>query len=94
MGRRPQAVTGWKVAGYVAYERPPEEGSTHVEWQGDAVVVGAGTAGCAAAAYAIGRRSRHLERRQSEEGLRTWEDEGGNLSPSEAQAGARSAAGS
>jgi len=38
-------------------------------------------AGCAAAAYAVGRRTRHLESRLSEEGLRTWEDDGGNLSP-------------
>jgi hypothetical protein len=50
------------------------------------------TAGCAAAAYAIGRHTRHLEKRQLKEDLRTWEDEGGNLAPSEAPAVARPAA--
>jgi hypothetical protein len=46
-------------------------------------------AGCAAAAYAIGRRTRHLDKRQLKEDLRqlkedlrTWEHEGGNLAPS------------
>ena len=48
-------------------------------------------AGCAAAAYAIGRHTRHLEQRQLKEGLRTWEDEGGNLVPSEAGPEARPA---
>ena len=44
-------------------------------------------AGCAVAAYAIGRHARQLERRQLEEGgLATWEDEGGNLPPPRAQA--------
>lgn len=37
-------------------------------------------AGGLAAAFAKGRRSRRpLEKWQLEEGLRTWEDEGGNL---------------
>lgn len=43
-------------------------------------------AGCAAAGYAIGRRTRQLEQQQHKEELRTWEDEGGNLAPSEASA--------
>ena len=38
-------------------------------------------AGCLAA-FAIGRRSRPLDKQQLEEGLRTWEDEGGNLARS------------
>jgi hypothetical protein len=50
------------------------------------------TAGCLAAAYAIGRHTRRLETGQAEEDLRTWEDEGGNLAPSEASAKARPAA--
>lgn len=41
-------------------------------------------AGCAAAAFAIGRHTRQLEKQQLKEDLRTWEDEGGNLAPSEA----------
>ncbi len=51
-------------------------------------------AGCAAAAYAIGRHTRQLERLQIKEDLRTWEDEGGNLAPSEASALPRPAAAS
>ncbi len=43
-------------------------------------------AGCVAAAYAIGRHTRHLEKQQLKQDLRTWEDEGGNLAPSEAPA--------
>lgn len=38
-------------------------------------------AGCLAA-LAIGRRPRPLDKQQLEEGLRTWEDEGGNLARS------------
>ena len=49
-------------------------------------------AGGAAAAFTIGRRSRYLEKQRHKEGLRTWEDEGGNLAPSEAPAVARPAA--
>jgi hypothetical protein len=49
-------------------------------------------AGCAAAAYAVGRHTRHLEKRQLKEDLRNWEDEGGNLAPSQAQAVALPAA--
>jgi hypothetical protein len=49
-------------------------------------------AGCTVAAYAIGRHTRHLEKQQHKEDLRTWEDEGGNLAPSEALAVARPAA--
>ena len=49
-------------------------------------------AGCAAAAYAIDRHTRQIEKKQHKEELRTWEDEGGNLAPSEAQAIARPAA--
>ena len=49
-------------------------------------------AGCAAVAYAIGRHTRHVEKRQLREDLRNWEDEGGNLAPSQAQAVARPAA--
>ena len=40
-------------------------------------------AGCTAAAYAIGRHTRQVEKRQHKQDLRTWEDEGGNLAPSE-----------
>ena len=43
-------------------------------------------AGCAAAVYAIGRHARHVEKQQYKEELRTWEDEGGNLAPSEVPA--------
>jgi len=42
-------------------------------------------AGCAAA-YAVGRHTRKVEKQQLKEDLRTWEDEGGNLAPSEASA--------
>ncbi len=49
-------------------------------------------AGCVAAAYAIGRHARHLERQQLKQDLRAWEDEGGNLAPSEAPAMPRPAA--
>jgi len=38
-------------------------------------------AGCLTA-FAIGRRPRPLDKQQLEEGLRTWEDEGGNLARS------------
>jgi len=37
--------------------------------------------GGAAAVFTIGRHSRHLEKRQFTERLRTWEDDGGNLAP-------------
>jgi hypothetical protein len=50
------------------------------------IVLSLAIAGCAAAAYAIGRRTRRLEQQQHKEELRTWEDEGGNLAPSEASA--------
>ena len=40
----------------------------------------------ATAAYGLGRRTRHLEKRQLEEGLRSWEDEGGNFAPPADQA--------
>ena len=48
-------------------------------------------AGCAAAAYTIGRHTRNLEKRQLKkrqlkEDLHTWENEGGNLAPSKAMA--------
>ncbi len=46
------------------------------------VVLSLAVAGCAAAACAIGRRARHLEQQRLEEGLHSWEDEGGNLAPS------------
>jgi len=49
-------------------------------------------AGCTAAVYAVGRRTRRMEKQQHKEELRTWEDEGGNLAPSEALAIARPAA--
>ena len=49
-------------------------------------------AGCTAAAYAMGRHTRQIEKQQHKEELRTWEDEGGNLAPSEAPAMARPAA--
>jgi len=44
------------------------------------------------AAYAIGRHTRQQERQQLKEDLRTWEDEGGNLAPSDASAMPRPAA--
>jgi hypothetical protein len=40
-------------------------------------------AGCTAASLAVGRYARQLERRQLKQELRAWEDEGGNLAPSE-----------
>ncbi|MBL8407210.1 MAG: hypothetical protein ABTS16_06565 [Candidatus Accumulibacter phosphatis] len=40
----------------------------------------------ATAVYGLGRRTRRLEKRQLEEGLRNWEDEGGNLAPPSDQA--------
>ncbi len=49
-------------------------------------------AGCTAAAFAVGRHTRQMEKQQHKEDLRTWEDEGGNLAPSEALAIARPAA--
>ena len=49
-------------------------------------------AGCTAAAYAIGRYTRQINKKQHKEDLRTWEDDGGNLAPSEAPAIARLAA--
>jgi len=49
-------------------------------------------AGCAAA-YVVGRHTRQIEKKQQhKEELRTWEDEGGNLAPSEASAIPRPAA--
>lgn len=48
--------------------------------------------GCAAAAYAIGRHTRYLEKRQLDADLRTWEDEGGNMAPLEPLAVTRPAA--
>ena len=48
--------------------------------------------GSTVAACAIGRYTRHLEKQQHKEDLRTWEDEGGNLALSEAPAVARPAA--
>lgn len=49
-------------------------------------------AGCTAAAFAVGRHTRQMEKQQHKEDLRTWEDEGGNLAPAEALAIARPAA--
>ncbi len=49
-------------------------------------------AGCTAAAYAIGRHTRQLEKRQLKEDLHTWEDEGGNLAPAKAPAAVRAPA--
>ena len=49
-------------------------------------------AASSAAAYAIGRHTRQIEKQQHKEELRAWEDEGGNLAPSEAPAIARPAA--
>jgi hypothetical protein len=48
-------------------------------------------AGCTAAAYAIGRHTRQAEKQQHKKELRAWEEEGGNLAPSEASAIARPA---
>ena len=49
-------------------------------------------AGCTAAAYAVGRRTRQTERQQHKEELRTWEDEGGHLAAPEPTTIARPAA--
>jgi len=43
-------------------------------------------AGCTAAAYAIGRHTRQIEKQQHKEELRTWEDEGGHLAAPETAA--------
>jgi len=56
------------------------------------IILSLAMAGCCAAAVAIGGYTRQLERRQLKQDLRTWEDEGGNLAPSEAKALARTAA--
>ena len=45
------------------------------------VLVTLAMAGCAATAYALGRRTRKLDRQVLEEDVRNWEDEGGNLAP-------------
>jgi len=45
------------------------------------VLVTLAMAGCAATAYALGRRNRKLDRQVLEEDVRNWEDEGGNLAP-------------
>ena len=50
------------------------------------IVLSLAIAGGAAAAYAIGRHTRQLEMQQHKEELRTWEDEGGHLAPSETAA--------
>jgi hypothetical protein len=44
------------------------------------------TAGCTAAAYAVGRHARDLEQQRYKGDLRNWEDEGGSLAPSETPA--------
>jgi len=49
-------------------------------------------AGCTAAAYAIGRHTRQMEKQQHKEDLRTWEDEGGHLAAPETSTRARPAA--
>ncbi len=46
--------------------------------------VSVAAAGCFAAAFAIGRNTRHEEKLQLKEDLRNWEDEGGNLAPASA----------
>lgn len=46
-------------------------------------------AGCATAAFATGRYTRHPEKRQFKQDLHTWENEGGNLARSEVRALAR-----
>lgn len=48
--------------------------------------------GFTVAALAVGRHARQLEKRQLKEDLRAWEDEGGNLAPSETAAIARAVA--
>lgn len=48
------------------------------------LILSAAMAGCTAAAYAIGRHTRNVEKRELKEDLRTWEHEGGNLAPPEA----------
>lgn len=50
------------------------------------IVLSLAIAGGATAAYAIGRHARQLEKQRHKEELRTWEDEGGNLAPSETAA--------
>jgi hypothetical protein len=49
-------------------------------------------AGCAGAAYAVDRYARRLDKRQLRLELRAWEDEGGNLAPSETASDERLAA--
>jgi hypothetical protein len=49
-------------------------------------------AGCTAAAYAIGRHTRQVEKQRLKEDLRTWEDEGGHLASPETSTRARPAA--
>lgn len=54
------------------------------------LLVSLALAGCVAGAHAVSRRPGRLEKRQREEGLRTWEDEGGSLAPSAALGTVRS----
>jgi hypothetical protein len=57
------------------------------------IVFSLALAGCATAAYAIGRRNSHMQKRQVKkrelkQDLHTWENEGGNLAPAAAGAAA------
>lgn len=45
------------------------------------LLVSVAAIGCAAAAFAVLRHKRWLEKQQIKEDLRIWEDEGGNLAP-------------
>jgi hypothetical protein len=47
-------------------------------------LVSLAVARCAAAILAVGRNTRQIEKRQPKEVLESWEDEGGQLAPSEA----------
>jgi len=50
---------------------------------GKYVVLSLAIAGCTVAAYAIGRRTRHLERRQLRQDVHDWEQEGGHPAATE-----------
>ncbi len=56
------------------------------------LILAAAMTGVAVAALAVGRHARQLDKRQLKEDLRAWEDEGGNLAPSETAAAARAVA--
>lgn len=56
------------------------------------LIFAAAITGFTVAALAVGGHTRQLEKKQHKEDLRAWEDEGGNLAPSETAAAARAVA--